>query len=528
MMFKKLMFLILFVFLVGCAYGKHINRGDELFEQGQYEDALVEYEAAQQVDPESEEAAGKILATKEKLVSAYTNTARTYLAEEAYFEAIDATRAAYEKLPENPIVVKLVDDVRDKVFAKADAYVASNDYATGLSLTDALVKNLPLIRDKAEIKSTTIRNAWIANLVKRGEDAKSKNRKGDAVLLYTKAAQLSGDENHKTIALTWKNEIVSENLYTLALTGSGTGASSVSNMAVSANLSGTSLRIEDASQKPVDPKATIKFRLGSKKYQTDKTSVEKSIRYESGTKQVENPFYKSKQDKVTDEEKRLVQKEKDLTKAESDVSRYETAVAKEGDTPGTSTGAEQSLSRAKSDVESRRRALNSQRDTLLRAKEDLAKTDRTKEEKVYSDHSYTVTTHTLTGSLQLSGLIKFEKENSSLGNLAKTSVSDSTHGSHGPSKLQADPLNLPRKESMTQTLYNANARYIVGISLGQFQIWRGQLFETAKAAATDDARIDAYMIYLITDPSKVNPEVLKELELFRGIPEADSLFLPRK
>ena len=528
-MFKKIFVLFLFLFVVGCAYGKHINRGDELFQSGQYEDALIEYEAAQKIDPESKEAAQKILSTKEKLVSAYTNIARTHLAAEEYFKAIDATKAAYEKLPNNPIVIKLIDDVRDSVFKKADAYVANNNFAMGLKLSDTLVEKLALLKEKAGIKSNSIRNAWVKSLVERAESANADKRKADAVLLYTKAAQLSGDANLAAIASTWKKEVISENLYILRLNGSGSGAKNVDSMVLGTPYLNTTLRIKAGKTKGEEIQGELKYKLASPKFSKNSTSLEKSIRYQSGTKQVDNPFYKTKQDKVVNEERRLVQAEKDLSKAESDVSRYQDAVAKEGPTPNTSTGAEQNLSRAKSSVESRRRSLNSQRDTLQRAKEDLSKTDKTKEEPVYSEHSYTVTTHTLSGTQQLSGLFKSAK-NVSFGHLAGTRASDSTHRGHDASKLKADPLQLPGKSSLVPSLYRENASYLLGLGFDNFQKWRKAMLEVGKGAASDNARLNAFAVYILTDPANVDEEVTKEIELFRGIPNVTKLFLdaPKK
>ena len=65
------------------------------------------------------------------------------------------------------------------------------------------------------------------------------------------------------------------------------------------------------------------------------------------------------------------------------------------------SGAEQNLSNARSNLESARRRVQDQRSQVQRAKEELAREPQTKEEPVYSNHSYTIETHTLNGELSV-------------------------------------------------------------------------------------------------------------------------------
>ena len=71
---SKYVLCILWVLLVlgGCAFGRHMDKGDAAFASRDYETALKEYSAAAKLDPESPEARDKVLLTREKLTHRIT------------------------------------------------------------------------------------------------------------------------------------------------------------------------------------------------------------------------------------------------------------------------------------------------------------------------------------------------------------------------------------------------------------------------------------------------------------------------
>ena len=75
--------------IAGCAYKQAMQRGNSLMRQERYEDALAEYEKAQQIDPKAKKPAQKISQVKEKLLSVWTSEAKSALDEKNYLEAIE-------------------------------------------------------------------------------------------------------------------------------------------------------------------------------------------------------------------------------------------------------------------------------------------------------------------------------------------------------------------------------------------------------------------------------------------------------
>ena len=152
------------LFSAGCAFGKHIDRGDEAFAKGQYDAALVEYQAALKLKPESEEAAAKVSQTKEKLVAEACATTRARLAQGDYLGALDATSKALTLRPEAEPTRAAVREVSDRSQQMAMQLADEGNLASALSLLESIARLLPPERDAVEPKAAEVRGRWSARL----------------------------------------------------------------------------------------------------------------------------------------------------------------------------------------------------------------------------------------------------------------------------------------------------------------------------------------------------------------------------
>lgn len=521
-------FLICAAILVGCAYGKYLRKGDDAFAAGDYETALRNYEAAASVDPNSEEAAEKVTLAKEKLVAGDAQTARDALAADDLLGAMVAARKAWDRLPEAAPTRQIILEVSNATFTKAQTLVLSKDFANALMLYETLAETLPSEAEKTVPHAGEVRDKWSTLLEERATTAEAAGRKGDAMLGWAKLAQLSGDPGHGGKRDALRNAILDEWAYWVQL--SGKGGEAYEN--VVAGLSGvtrsSALRVATRVPSGTNPAAKARITLGRPKFNVEKTTRTATVQYQSGTKQVENPFYKTKQDRLLDEERRLVDKQNDVTKLESDVSRYEDSVAKEGDTPNVSTGAEQSLSNAKSRLESARRSVQDQRNAVQRAKEELAREPQTKEEPVFSDHTYTITTHTRRGQMSVVGNITHAdgRPPAELRNTALVEASDDEHAAQDIAGVAADALTLTSEGQLSTQLYEQGLAKSRALVASSFSSWRAALVERAVNAASDDERVDLMVIYIVTNPATVTPKVPADLSALRGIPDSVKILSP--
>lgn len=520
--------LLMCLTLAGCAYGKAMKSGDDAFEQQNWDAALTHYNKALEIDPESSEAKQKIQSTKEKMVGEYSAAARSALQNDDLLGAMVAAKKAWEKLPDADATKSVIQDVSNATFAKAQKLTDEKDFANALMLYQSLGNTLPTEKEKADPLAEEVTSKWAALLESGATAAEEAGRLGDAMLQWAKLTQLTGDPTDGGKRDELRRRILEEWAYHVRVKGRSNDAYE----AIVSGLKGanktTALRIVQKSPKEFELDATANLRLGRARFSNDRKTRSESARYQSGTKQVPNPFYKQKQDDLVREQKRLTDYENDVTEAEQDVSEYQQRVADEGPTEGVSTGAEQGLSRAESDLERARRNVQDQRNRVQRAREELADEPQTKEEPVYSQHQYTVTTQTLTGTLKYEAKLEHEDGRKPLTSEATLSVSasDDTHPAQPIANVAEDPLQLPSKGELTAQLHQKALQRTRALVADSFGKWRASLVEKAMAASNDDERVDLMAIYIVTDPANVTAKVPADISAMRGIPDAVKVLSP--
>ncbi|MEC9442228.1 MAG: tetratricopeptide repeat protein [Myxococcota bacterium] len=519
--FQRLLILLLLALtLAGCVYRKAIKSGDELYAQGQYEAALQQYEVALAKKPDSEEAQVKVADAKAAVVRVYTEETRAHLEAGDYPSAIAAAVALRDRLPDEAAVQQLCRDVSSASQLAASNAAEEKQWAVSLDLLTLVYDAFSEDRAAIDPEITRVKKTWAGELASRALLTENKGNLGDALLLYSKASELVLDPAYVSKRDELRGRLLDQTAYKVKLEGKGAEFKDVAARLEVANLPQNVKFGKGRAFKEADAEATIS--MNSPRFTKNRSTSTRTARYKSGTKQVPNPQYKNRQDDVLREEKELARYEERVTKAQSDIARYSDQVAREGDTPGTSTGAEQSLSRARSDLESALRNVDSQRDRVIRAKEQLADTPQTIEEDVYSDLEYTVTTHTITGKSVLKITISHPdgrerlQEERGLG----VSASDDQHAAQSIANVPEDPLDLPSEKALEGDLLvqGTNVSWqMINMSL---QARRNAVLEQAYAAGDVGVKTHLFVIYILLDPTNVDPQVVSEIESTHGIPDS--------
>lgn len=515
--------LLILSLLAGCAYGNHIDKGDEYFEKRQYELALKEYDNALKLKPDSEEAQERLRKTKLRLIEIYAERANTLANNGDYAAAIKLTAEAYAQDPQSPKVERLVGEISLKTQTHAEQLTQAQDYAQALSLLDLLYEQLPTERDSLELKLEQLKLAWAQSLNDRAVVAEKAGHAGDALLLYAKAASLMLTPEATAKRDELRARLIDQNAYLFNVT---LKSSTPAAQAIQSSLErGTWAQNVRAVKDTKNLNAQVIVVAGKPSFARDSSSTSRTVSYKSGTRQVPNPFYKSKQDDVVREQKELLRYQQDLNRAEQDVSRYSQAVAREGDTPGVSTGAEQSLSRAQSDLTRARDNVARQQQRVFRAQEVAANTPQLIEEDVYSNLTYAITTHTIRGVLPLTVNITHPDNRSPIEQKLSllTSASDTEHAAYPVANIPIDLKQLPSESALTANL-NAQAQLAAQkVLLESLSTYRQQLLDQAKTTTDEGQRIHLYVIYILLDPTAVAPEVISEIEAARGVPDSVSI-----
>ena len=506
-----------------CAWKGHIKKGDAFMAANAYDDAAAEYTAALRARPDDTEIQAKLDAAQVGQIQTRATQARAALDAGQDGAAIGLAAEAYEILPTNPATVALIAEVVEVAGGRAKLQAEAGDFAGAMAIYDAILTRLPSSKAQVEGQAQAVVDAWIAQLDQAASEAEGRQHTASVLLYKAKISALSGADPSQNAEL--RQALAAQLRYTVHIKAKSKDSGS---QTVAASLIGARppslLTVANEGQGAA---ATLSLSLSRPKYDTQKSAREASAQYQSGVTQVENPFYKMAQDDVLDEERRLLERENEVTKQEQYVDQYSAAVAKEGDTPGVSTGAEQNLWNAESRLESARRNLTDQRNTLMRAKEKAASTEQTKEEPVYSTHSYEIVTHTLRADSTLAVTLSHVDGRPALElNQGLTvSAQDDAHGAQNVAGINEDPLTLPSKDELALSMWSAALAPVDSIIVQSFSGYRQGLLDAAAAEASPEAKLELLLHHLMTDPTQAEGAILEQILELSGVPRAHELVI---
>ncbi len=509
--------------LGGCAYKNALERGDQAMAAQRYEDALGEYEAALKLKPDSAEARQKLAAARAEAVGLRIAAARTKLAAKDLHGAIAEAAGALTLRADSPEVVGLVDEVLAAVIREGERHSGAGHHAEAVALYDTAVIGLPGERARIEAPRQATLTRWIAALDIGAKAAEDAGRQGDALLQRAMMVEL-GDAGATGDRDRLREALRATLMFRVRQTGPVRDGAFTE---LGQRLTGLDpvrwIEVLAPNAPAPEAAATLSFSLPKPRFAAGKSSRSETARYQSATRQIPNPFYKSAQDRVKDRERAVLEAEKEVTEQERYVGQYTQDVAREGDTPTTSTGAEQNLNNARSRLESARNKVNAERDQLQQARDDLARTQESSEEPVFSTLDYKITTHVITATTRLVATIT--GRNGVKTELAKDlleTAGDETHEAQSVADIPADPLELPPPETLEAKLREAAFAELTTRIGGAFAAYRQSLLDAANQATSDDDRADKLVRYMVVDSSASDPAIDEAIWKLRGIPEASA------
>jgi len=148
---------------------KHVNQGDAYYQQGQWEQAITEYEEASKIAPSPE--------LNSKLASAYAQQAIVYYDKKEYDKAIADCEKALALLPTVEISPKLAE----AYVQRAMTYINSENYDMAISDLSKAIQLDP--------NSATAYNDRGYAYIKKGDNFKYKERVDNAHLAITDLAR---------------------------------------------------------------------------------------------------------------------------------------------------------------------------------------------------------------------------------------------------------------------------------------------------------------------------------------------------
>lgn len=509
---KKWLALLLLV--SGCAFSNFMEAGDNAAKAGRWEAAYHNYARAAAEDEDSDEAKQKRDYARLQWLTIQATEARADAQRGDTLGAIVAARKAWEIWPEHVDAISVVKDISAVVSQHASRLAGQQDYANAVMLHEAAIRELDYARPVHVDQVASIKRTWQGVLAGDAQAAETAGRPADALLIWGKAAQLSNDAEHQRRYKNLRTQIQSEMAYLHAVDPKGADADYVASRLAETRRGTLTVAVGAAKAQSSSKLGVEAFRVSDKR-----EAIPASVEYQSGVKQVANPFYESKLRTVQDEERRLSEAENDVTKLENRVSQYEQDVAREGDSPNTTTGAEQNLYYARNDLQRARDKVISQRQTVVRAKEDLAREQQFKEEPVYKTWNFQKIKVTRTATARLTLRVKHPdgRPDSVVNEDVTVAVSDEMHEAQSVAQLAADPLVLPTEADLRVSVRDAATERARTEILRDFAEWRGNVLKEAMARSNVDERVELLVRYVVADPKSADPAAVSELASHRKI-----------
>jgi tetratricopeptide (TPR) repeat protein len=172
----------------GCAvaYKRALERGDALAQAGDWDAAAASYEEASRLEPDREEARGRLRGARRRQAARRVGTSRTLLEQGNLAPAVIAAHDAARLDPQSQEAQKAYIDARGRALARAEALLAEDKPEDALDLTGVVRQCDPNDRQATELEGRLL-DRIAARAYDRGIAFSAQNKKGNALLALREA-----------------------------------------------------------------------------------------------------------------------------------------------------------------------------------------------------------------------------------------------------------------------------------------------------------------------------------------------------
>lgn len=519
---KILLFSCLIAALVfaGCpGASSHIKRGDELMNSDLHEEALEEYQKAEEVEPDNPEVKSRLEKVRTLLATAAHADGLIMLKNKKYREAIAAFKRALSYKPDEAAFMQNLKRAAKGVLDEGRQAIADKQFRKATKIFKEVLEELPNFAEakqglkEAESGMTDLLYSEALDYFKRGLYG---NALISVIQLRKKVGAYEGSADLEVSAR--------DNLKTAAKFGVKVSAARVKRRlrARTDEIVERFLKVKIAecptAVMPVSRGARLKVKVGfvGAAFSQDKESSTGEQKYRSGTRKVDNPKYLELKKQIADSQEKIKRLEEELQRNAKTIEEARQAMADAGPEDD-----EASLRKRLKDAEKKRndhRAdLKETENRLIEYRGTIKRTKRKLKEPVFDVHKYDIEKVIRTCTVRIKVTARGEGGVKALDEELEgsASTSDTTNPAKKKYKVKADPLKFPVKddELIKEAIGNATENIAEKLG-GQCQKWHAELLSRARQASTG-AAIEAtedYVLYLFVSPGKPPPEVVEFLK----------------
>jgi len=519
---KILLFGCLIAALVvsGCpGASSHIKRGDELMNSDLHEQALDEYEKAEEIEPDNPEVKSRLEKVRTLLATAAHADGLIMLKNKKYREAIVAFKRALGYKPDEAAFMQNLKRAAKGVLDEGRQAIADKRFRKATKIFEEVLEELPNFAEakqglkEAEAGMTDLLYSEALDYFKRGLYG---NALISIIQLRKKVGAYEGSADLEVSAR--------DNLKQAARFGVKVTAARVKRRlrARTKEVVERFLKVDIAkcptAVMPVSQGARLRVKVGFEgaAFSQDKETTTGEQKYRSGTRKVDNPKYLELKKQIADSQEKIKRLEEGLQKDDKVIEESRQAMADAG--PDDDEAAlRKRLKGAENKRDKHREELQETENRLIEYRGTIKRTKRKLKEPVFDVHNYEIEKVTRTCTVRIKvtargegGVKALDEE---LQGTAETS--DTTNPAKKKYNVKADPLKFPVKDD--ELIEQAIGKAIENIAEklgGQCQKWHAELLSRARQASTG-AAIEAtedYVLYLFVSPEKPPPEVVEFLK----------------
>jgi len=519
---KILLLSCLFSVLVfsGCpGASKHIQRGDDLMNSDLHEQALEEYEKAEEIEPDNPEVKSRLEKVRTLLATAAHADGLILLKNKKYREAIAEFKRALGYKPDEAAFMQNLKRAAKGVLDEGRQAIADKQFRKATKIFKEVLEELPNFAEakqglkEAEAGMTDLLYSEALDYFKRGLYG---NALISIIQLRKKVGAYEGSADLEVSAR--------DNLKNAASFGIKVSAARVKKRlrARTDEIVERFLQVKIAECPtaviPVQRGARLKVKVGfvGAAFSQNKETTTGEQKYQSGTRKVDNPKYLELKEKIANSQEKIKRLEEELQQNDKVIEEARQAMADAGPDDD-----EASLRKRLKDAEKtrndKRAELQETENRLIEFRGTIKRTKRKLKEPVFDVHTYDIDKVTRTCSVRIKVTARGEGGVKALDEELEgsASTSDTTNPAKKKYNVKADPLKFPvaDDELVKKAIDNATGNIAEKLG-GQCQKWHAEILSRARQASTG-AAIEAtedYVLYLFVSPGKPPPEVVEFLK----------------
>ncbi len=484
-----------------------------------HEEALEEYEKAEELEPDNPEVKSRLEKVRTFLATAAHDDGLIALKNKKYRYAIESFKRALSYKPNEPAFMQNLKRAAKGVLDEGRQAIADKKFRQAAKIFKEVLEVLPNFAEakqalkEAESGMTDMLYSEALDYFKRGLYG---NALISVVQLRKKVGAYEGSADLEVSAR--------DNVKNAAQFGIRVSAARVKRRLrekteqIVERLSRLKIDKCPTVEMPVSQGARLKVKVGFEgvSFSQDKQTTTGEQKYQSGIRKVDNPKYLELKKQIADSQEKIKRLEEELQGNAKVIEEARQAMADAGPDDD-----EASLRKRLKDAEKRRddnRAeLKKTENRLIEFRGTIRRTKRKLKEPVFDTHTYDIAKVTRTCEVRFKvtargeGGVKLLDEEMR----ASSETSDTTNPAKKKYDVKANPLQFPTKdEELVDQAIGKAAETIAEKLTGQCQKWHAEILSRARQASTG-AAIEAtedYVLYLFVSPGKPPPEVIDFLK----------------